>query len=285
MNKTFVYGSIALTAVVLGVFHYKLKPKVDEKAVQQYADVVRNRALWRGQIAPDFEVTDMHGQSFHLADNVGKKVIVLNFFATWCGPCREEMPELNRYYAEHKDQSFLLVGIDSEEKPERVSDFLKELKLDFPVVIDQGPVQQQYSVGSFPTTVVIGVDGRVQFYEVGAVANAEVAFDNLLSGNSSLLQSGKAIAPADYAREALAHPKLPSQNPAPPLSGEPKLDARGARIAAAMGCPCGCEKKVQVCSCSTAANIKNALAKEDFKDQTDDAIVKSLNKRFCSGPM
>jgi hypothetical protein len=64
-----------------------------------------------------------------------------------------------------------------------------------------------------------------------------------------------------------------------------KFDERGKRIVARMDCPCGCEKKVQPCTCSTSKNIKKALASEDFKDKPDDEIMKSLNKRFCSGAM
>lgn len=116
---------------------------------------------WRGQIAPDFELKTNDGNTFRLSENIGKKIIVLNFFATWCGPCRAEMPELNRYFNDHKSDSFLLLGIDSEEQPDRVQDFIQELKLDFPTGIDTGPIQRSYGVSSFPTTVLIGVDGKV----------------------------------------------------------------------------------------------------------------------------
>ena len=85
------------------------------------------------------------------------------------------MPELNRYFNEHKSESFLLLGVDAEEKEDRVEAFLDELKLDFPAGVDDGPLRRQYGVESFPTTVVIGVDGKVQFYETGALVNAEVA--------------------------------------------------------------------------------------------------------------
>src|SRR5712664_1559340 len=69
-------------------------------------------------------------------------------------------------------------GIDTEEKQDRVDAFLHDLKIDFPAGVDAGPIQKQYGVSAFPTTVLIGVDGKVQFYETGALANAEVAFDN-----------------------------------------------------------------------------------------------------------
>jgi peroxiredoxin len=242
--------------------------------------------LW-DRTAPDFEITTTRGERFRLSDNVGKKIIVLNFFATWCGPCRAEMPELNRYFNEHKSQPFVLLGIDSEEKGDRVDAFLDELKVDFPAGVDEGPIQRKYGVAVFPTTVVIGVDGKVQFYETGALVNAEVAFDNLLRKNQQLIQAGQTISPGAYQlaaqNQATLPPRQPEQNSDP--KEEFRLDERGKRIVARMTCPCGCDDKVQACSCSTSKKIKKALASEDFKDESDDEIVNALNKRFCSGAM
>jgi peroxiredoxin len=242
---------------------------------------------WRGRIAPDFELKTTRGERFQLSENVGKKIIVLNFFATWCGPCREEMPELNRYFNGHKAESFVLLGVDAEESQDRVDAFLDDLKIDFSAGIDAGPIRKQYGVSVFPTTVLIGVDGKVQFYETGALVNAEVAFDNLLRQNRQLIQSGRIISPEDYRLEAQKQPALPVRRAEEKSSPEEeyKLDPRGKEIVARMDCPCGCEKKVQTCTCNTSKKIKNALASEDFKDKPDDEIISSLNKRFCSGAM
>jgi peroxiredoxin len=287
VNKLLLNISIVLTSILLSILHYRLKPGLDEKLVQQYAQTMTNRTEWQGRIAPDFELKTTRGERFQLSENVGKKIIVLNFFATWCGPCRKEMPELNTYYNAHKAETFLLVGIDAEEKPDRVETFLSDLKVDFPAGVDAGAIQKQYGVSAFPTTVLIGVDGKVQFYEAGALANAEVAFDNLLSKNRQLLQSGQIISPEEYRLQAQKQPALPVRETQEKNSSEEefKFDDRGKRIVARMDCPCGCEKKVQPCSCSTSKNIKKALASEDFKDKPDDEIMKSLNKRFCSGAM
>ncbi len=271
----------------MSVVHYELKPAPTDKEIDQYAQGIGAGTEWRGQIAPDFALETNHGEHFKLSENVGKKIIVLNFFATWCGPCREEMPELNRYFSEHKTQSFLLIGVDEEESRERVDDFLKELKIDFPVGIDSGTIAKQYGVGAYPTTVLIGVDGKVQFYETGALVNAEVAFDNLLSQNRQLSQKGAVISPDDYRVQAQKHPALPSRQPEVKSASEEqyKFDERGKRIVARMDCPCGCVKKVETCTCNTSTKIKTALTSENFKDEPDDEIVRSLNKRFCSGAM
>jgi thiol-disulfide isomerase/thioredoxin len=287
VTKPLLYVAITLAGIGLGIFHYKLKPAPSDKDLREYAQTMSGGAEWRNQIAPDFELKTTSGEDFKLSENVGKKIIVLNFFATWCGPCREEMPELNRYFNDHKSESFLLVGIDSEEKQDRVDGFLKDLKIDFPAGIDDGPIQKQYGVTAFPTTVLIGVDGKVQFYESGALANADVAFSNLLAKNRQLMDAGQVISPQDYRLLAQKQSALPVAKGQEKSTSdeEAKLDSRGTRIVARMDCPCGCEKKVQICTCNTSKKIKTALASEDYKDQPDDEIVKSLNKRFCSGAM
>jgi len=287
VTKPLLYVAITLAGIGLGIFHYKLKPAPSDKDLREYAQTMSGGAEWRNQIAPDFELKTTSGEDFKLSENVGKKIIVLNFFATWCGPCREEMPELNRYFNDHKSESFLLVGIDSEEKQDRVDGFLKDLKIDFPAGIDDGPIQKQYGVTAFPTTVLIGVDGKVQFYESGALANADVAFSNLLAKNRQLMDAGQVISPQDYRQLAQKQTALPVAKGQEKSTSdeEAKLDSRGTRIVARMDCPCGCEKKVQICTCNTSKKIKTALASEDYKDQPDDEIMQSLNKRFCSGAM
>ncbi len=111
MRKSVLSVSIVLTGILLGIVHYKLKPTPEDKQLQEYAQSMTSSTEWRGRIAPDFEAKTTRGERFQLSENIGKKVIVLNFFATWCVPCREEMPELNRYFSEHKADSFLLVGV------------------------------------------------------------------------------------------------------------------------------------------------------------------------------
>jgi peroxiredoxin len=287
VSKPVLKVAILVTGVLLSAVHYKLKPKPDDKEIRNLALQMGNSTEWRGAIAPDFEVKTTQGETFRLSENVGKKIIVLNFFATWCGPCRAEMPELNSYFNQHKGESFLLLGIDSEETPDRVEAFLNDLKVDFPAAIDSGPIQKQYGVTAFPTTVLIGVDGKVQFYEAGGLANAEVAFDNLLQDNRKLLKSGRMISAEDYRLQAQKQPSLPvhrGEDDAPPTE-ESTLDARAQQIVEHMVCPCGCEKTVQICTCHTSKRVKTALATEDFKDKSDTEVMQALNKRYCGGSM
>jgi peroxiredoxin len=286
VNRRSLIAAIVLSGIALGAFHYKLKPKPSERDLQNVAQGMSSRIKWRGQIAPDIDLKTTHGETFRLSENIGKKIIVLNFFATWCAPCRAEMPELNNYFNDHKSEPFLLLGIDSEENPNTVASFLSDLKVDFPVGIDAGPIRQQYGVNGLPTTVLIGVDGTVQFYEEGALANADVAFDPLLQKNLQLLKAGKVISTEGYRLLAKQQPSLPVTNTeANASSADDKLSPRAKGIATRMDCTCGCDKKVQVCTCNASSKIKHALATEDTDGKSDAEVMKSLNKRFCMEAM
>jgi thiol-disulfide isomerase/thioredoxin len=212
-NKFLLKVSILLTGFFFTAVHYKTKPSVGDKEIHQESFSISG-VDWHNQTAPDFEMRTITGQLFNLEDEVGKKVIVLNFFATWCGACRAEMPELERYFAKHRSNSFLLVAVDAEEQADRVHAFLDEFKVTFPAGVDQGAIQQKYDIEAFPTTVVIGVDGKVQFYGTGAVVNAEVAFDNLLDTNQQLIQAGQTISLEAYRSAAHNQQSLPLLYPA-----------------------------------------------------------------------
>ena len=286
VNRQSLGIAIVLSGIALGTFHYELKPKPSEEDLQNVAQGMSSRIKWRGQIAPEFELKTIRGDTFRLSDNVGKKIIVLNFFASWCEPCRQEMPELDRYFNDHKGEPFLLLGIDSQESPETVSSFVKDLKIDFPAGIDSGPIAEQYGVTGLPTTVLIGVDGKVQFYEAGNLANADVAFDPLLQNNLQLLYAGKVISTEAYRALAQQQPSLPlSKTDANGSSAEEKLNTRAVSIATRMDCTCGCDKKVQICTCNASKKIKHALATENIDGKSDAEVMKSLNKRFCMEAM
>jgi thiol-disulfide isomerase/thioredoxin len=211
-NKFVLKVSILLTGVFLSAVHYKTRPSAADKEIRQES-LSMGVVDWRNQTAPDFEMRTITAQDFHLGDEVGKKVIVLNFFATWCGACRAEMPVLERYFAKHRSDPFLLVAVDAEEPADRVQAFLDELKVTFPSGVDPGPIQKNYDIEAFPTTVVIGADGKVQFYGTGAVVNAEVAFDNLLETNQQLIEAGQTISSEAYRLAAQNQQRLPLLEP------------------------------------------------------------------------
>ena len=254
-----------------------LKPRPSADEINRQARDARDAAAWRGRVAPDFELTLLDGSSFRLSDNVGRHVIILNFFATWCGPCRAEMPELQRYQQAHRDEGVILVGIDAEEKHTVVDQFVRELKLTFPIGIDgSGDLMKLYGVSAFPTTVLIGADGRVKLYETGAISNADVAFGALVGPELAAIRDGRGVTAEAYRAALAAEPRDNTQaNAAAPLTG------RARKIAEAMPCPCGCDDKVHECRCSTSKAIKAKLARGGYDDKTDAEVMEELNREFC----
>jgi thiol-disulfide isomerase/thioredoxin len=261
----------------LAAFHTRIKEKPNEKEIKEIEDYVQESKKWDGRVAPNFEVRLRNGKDFELADEVGRNVIVLNFFATWCGPCRAEMPELNRYYLKNKEEHFELIGIDANETPDLVDQFVHDLKVPFPVGIDQQNIQALYKVDAYPTTVVVGIDGKVHYYKSGTVSNAEVTFDPLLRNGEDGLKKNQGVTKAKYL-EALKHQPDTSEKPK-----YAKLNGRPRTIAEQMDCVCGCSSKLLNCECTTSDKIVKKLQTMDLQGKTDQEIILALNKEFCVG--
>src|SRR5262249_30887280 len=162
-------GVVLSGAGVVGI-HVWSKPHPSADEIRTASRGYERPGQWINRTAPDFELRLLDGTSVKLADHIGKEVVILNFFATWCGPCRQEMPELARFQALHATDGVLLLGIDSREKHAVVEQFVHDLSIEFPIALDEaGDVGKLYDVDAFPTTVVIGADGQVKSYETGAI--------------------------------------------------------------------------------------------------------------------
>lgn len=114
-------------------------------------------------LPPAIDLRDAHGKRFNLADYRGK-ITVVNFWATWCPPCVEEIPSLNRLREQMQDQPFELISINYADSPEKVLEFMHRVSVQFPVLIDpNGKVAHQWDVIGFPSTFVIGKDGKIRY--------------------------------------------------------------------------------------------------------------------------
>jgi peroxiredoxin len=117
--------------------------------------------------AKDFKLTLIDGAAFRLADQRGK-ALILNFWATWCAPCVEEMPTLERLWRAHRDRGLALLAVSIDVKGTNLSRFLKDHKLALPVGADpQSAVASAFSVRSLPTTIVLDVEGRIVAVALG----------------------------------------------------------------------------------------------------------------------
>ena len=147
-------------------------------------DVVESdeTGLEKGKMAPDFEVTTLDGEQAKLSDYRGER-IMLNFWATWCPPCRAEMPDMQKLY-EEEDVVILAVNMtNSESSEEEVAEFVDDFGLTFPIPMDQeGNLMETYQISAYPTSYMIDSNGRIQFVSLGAM-NHEQMLQQLESMN------------------------------------------------------------------------------------------------------
>lgn len=132
-----------------------------------------------GEVAPDFGLTTLEGEGVKLSDYKGQPVI-LNFWATWCAPCRVEMPELEDTYQAHKDDGLVILALNREEAPEVVKEyFVDEMGLSFTALLDEtGAVAESYGVFNMPTTYFVSPEGEVKVIHRGPM-NRELIEDYL----------------------------------------------------------------------------------------------------------
>lgn len=131
-------------------------------------------AVEEGKVAPDFQLQTLDGETLKLSDLRGKAVL-LNFWATWCGPCRDEMPAIQSVYEKHKDKGFVVVGVNIAESQLAVKGFARQLDLSFPIVLDkERQVVDQYQIGPIPSTVFIDQNGEVVRKMDGQMDEAQI---------------------------------------------------------------------------------------------------------------
>lgn len=117
--------------------------------------------------APDFALKSLGGSNLRLREQRGQ-VVMVNFWATWCGPCRVEMPHLNRLYEKYRSSGFQLLGVNIDDDPSQAQQLVAKLGLRFPVLLDSDKqVSRLYDLTTMPSTVLIDRDGRVRYVHRG----------------------------------------------------------------------------------------------------------------------
>lgn len=135
-----------------------------------------------GSQAPDFQLTSTSGKEFSLSAFRGRPVL-LNFFTTWCGPCRDEMPGMQSVYSRYRQEGLILLAVDLGDKPGDVASYRKELGLGFPLLLDQeSQVGNLYGVSSFPRTFFIDSEGVIRKVSIGSMPEGDIQaeVENLL---------------------------------------------------------------------------------------------------------
>ena len=146
---------------------------------KKQAEARRTGSLIAGQIigksAPDFTLTTIDGKTLRLSDLRGKAV-VLNFWATWCPPCKVELPWFVDYQKQYAAQGLQIVGISEDEGPkDKVAQFVKEMGVNYTVAIDDNSVAEKYGdVEDLPTTFYIDRNGKIVEFAMGLADRSEI---------------------------------------------------------------------------------------------------------------
>lgn len=120
-----------------------------------------------GTKAPSFKLSSLDGQEIS-SQMLGGKVVLLNFWATWCGPCKDEMPSLQRLQQQFDPRQFLVIAVTTDLQPAGILNFTRQTGLTFPILLDEEKeVSSAFLVRGLPTTVLIGKDGTLIGRAVG----------------------------------------------------------------------------------------------------------------------
>jgi len=139
----------AFIAVVMGLLLFRVAPYLEVHQVEI------------GDRAPDFDLQTEDGSGLRLSDYRGKYVL-LNFWATWCPPCVQELPSLNRLHQEFEDRGLIVLGVSVDSESEPYRDFLEQWKVAFPTVRDPSmETPSRYGTSRYPETYLISPEGRV----------------------------------------------------------------------------------------------------------------------------
>ena len=134
-------------------------------------------AIAPSSTAPDFTLHTMNGPNMRLQEQRGK-VVMINFWATWCGPCRQEMPHLDRLYDKYKSSGFVLMGINVDDDTRNAAAVAAKLGVRFPVLLDTDKqVSRLYDLSTMPSTVIVDRDGKVRYVHRGYLSGYEDTYD------------------------------------------------------------------------------------------------------------
>jgi peroxiredoxin len=228
-------------------------------------------------LAPTFTLTDLNGNKISLADYKGK-VVILDFWATWCGPCRIEIPGFVDLQERYRKDGLAVIGVAVDDGPDAVRQFYKEFKMNYPVAMGTETVTALYGgLPGLPTTFLIGRDGRIYAKHSGAVDPEvfEEEVKELLSGSgNNEVASFQPVARTD--KVTLGDPEKIAKEDNPEVPGIDISGLTPARLAAykkqisSEKCDCGCNMNVLECrhehhSCEVSKKLANEALKSFAK--------------------
>ena len=164
MKKALHKGAVFL--VLLLIWGSGCEVKTEREEIGKLEEAIKAEKEWGD--APDFTLPELAGNSLTLSDFKGK-VIILNFWATWCPPCRMEIPDFVELYEKYKDEGLLIIGVNLDGGDSRsVKQFSEKYKINYPIVLGNVKVTEDYGgIRAIPTTFVIDRNGNIREKYVG----------------------------------------------------------------------------------------------------------------------
>ncbi len=178
-----------VTVLILGslfIVATRVRPQQTTAAPAAVTDVVLRPAPLADHPAPDFTLTNLDGTNITLSDLKGQ-VLLINVWATWCPPCRVEMPTIQAAYLQYHDQGFTVLAVNLQEDPSAVAAFMREHQLTFPALLDpDGQMSQIYHALSLPSSFFVDRHGVIRAVYHGPMPRSIIA-----GTVEQLLQEGK----------------------------------------------------------------------------------------------
>ncbi len=128
------------------------------------------------RVAPDFTLKSLDGNNVRLQEQLGN-VVVINFWASWCGPCRQELPHFEKFQQDYEDLGFTVLAVNVDENPSKATSLLEDIAVSFPVLFDQqDKVSKLYDVKAMPTTVIVDRSGVQRLTHYGYKSGDEYKY-------------------------------------------------------------------------------------------------------------
>lgn len=139
-------------------------------------------AFSAGEMAPDFALSSSTGKNVRLKELRGQ-VVLINFWASWCGPCRQEMPLLDGIYKKYSKLGFVILGVNVEQDNSKAKTYLHDVPVTFPILYDpKNELTKTYNVNAMPTTVIVDRNGKVRYIHAGYKPGYEDTYMQQIKG-------------------------------------------------------------------------------------------------------